>query len=110
MCLVGVDGNQAIFARQDVVIQSNETTLTQGPLIMPTYQTSTMSGNVGWLPVSGTRDSFGLTYLPSTPAYSYPVQSGQIQMAAPIGGSVLVEGRRIKVLRRVEGGIEYLVE
>jgi hypothetical protein len=27
----------------------------------------------------------------------------------PIGGSVLVEGQRIKVLRTVEGGIEYSV-
>jgi hypothetical protein len=107
---VGLDGDQAIFVRQDVTIQSNETTLTQAPLLAPAYQVSTMHGSVGWLPVSGARSRFGLTFVPPTPAYSYPIQPGQVQMAAPIGGSVLVEGRRIRILRSVEGGIEYQVE
>lgn len=108
--LVGLDGNQAIFVRQEVLIQSNETTLSQGPLIMPTYQTATVSGNIGWTPVSATRNSWGMTYVPPVPAYSYPIQSGQVQIAAPIGGAVLVEGRRIRVLRGVGDGIEYSVE
>jgi hypothetical protein len=107
---VGLDGDQAIFMRQDVTIQSNETTLTQGPLLVPSYRTSAMSGNVGGLPVSGTRTGWGLTFVPPTPAYSYPIQSGQVQMAARIGGSVVVEGRRVRILRSFEGGIEYLVE
>ena len=106
---VGLDGDQAMFVRQDVTIQSNETTRTQGPLAVPTYQASTVNGNVGGLPVSGTRNSFGLVFVAPTPAYSYPIQSGQIQMTAPIGGALLVEGRRVRILRTVDGGIEYVV-
>ena len=106
---VGLDGSQALFVRQDVVLQSNETTLSQTPLIVPTYQTSTVSGNVGMVPVSATRNTMGMTVLPPTPSSSYPLQAGQIQIAAPVGGSLLVEGRRIDVLRSVEGGIEYSV-
>ena len=108
--LVGVDGNQAIFLRQDVVIQSNETTLTQGPLIVPTYQTSTVSGTIGGMPTSVVRNSLGVGYAPPAVAYSYPIQSGQTQIVAPIGGSALIEGRRITVLRSVDGGIEYSVD
>ena len=107
---MGFDDNQVIFMRHDVAIQSNETTLTQGPLIMPTYQTATVSGNIGWTPVWATRNSWGVTYVPPVPSYSYPIQSGQVQIAAPIGGAVPVEGRRIKVLRIVDNGIEYSVE
>jgi len=106
---VGLEGNQAIFVRQDVVIQSNETTMSRTPLILPTYETSTLTGNVGRVPVSGTRTTTGSTYIPATPSSSYPIQAGQIQLTAPIGGSVLVEGQRIKVLRTVDGGIEYSV-
>jgi hypothetical protein len=61
------------------------------------------------IPVSATQTTVGSTYIPAAPSSSYPLQAGQIQISAPIGGSVLVEGQRIKVLRPVEGGIEYSV-
>jgi hypothetical protein len=37
------------------------------------------------------------------------MQAGEIQLAAPIGGSVMVEGQRLRVLRTIDGGIEYAV-
>jgi hypothetical protein len=106
---VGLEGNQALFVRQDVVIQSNETTMSRTPMFVPSYQTSTLTGNVGVVPVSATQTTVGTTYIPPAPSSSYPLQAGQIQVSAPIGGSLLVEGRRITVLRSVEGGIEYSV-
>jgi hypothetical protein len=107
---VGLDGNQAVFVRQDVVIQSNETMLTQGPQVVPTYQSSTVSGSVGAVPVSATSGTWGIGWVPPANAYSYPMQTGQLQLAAPVGGSVLVEGRRLNVLRNVDGAIEYSVD
>ena len=107
---VGLEDGQALFVRQDVLIQSNETTLSQMPLILPTWQSSTVSGTIGTVPVSATGSSVGTAVLAPTPSSSYPIQAGQIQIAAPVGGSVLVEGHRITVLRRVEGGIEYAVD
>jgi hypothetical protein len=106
---VGLEGNQAVFVRQDVVIQSNETTMTQTPMLLPNYQTSTVGGTIGTIPVSATRTTLGTTYIPPSPSSSYPMQAGQIQLAAPIGGSVLIEGQRLRVLRTIEGGIEYSV-
>jgi len=106
---VGLEGNQALFVRQDVVIQSNDTTMSRTPMIVPNYQTSTVNGNVGMIPVSAMQTTVGSTYIPAAPSSSYPLSGGQIQISAPIGGSVLVEGQRIKVLRPVEGGIEYSV-
>jgi hypothetical protein len=106
---VGLDGNQAVFIRQDVVIQSNETTMSQTPLVLPNYQTSTVTGNVGTVPISATQTTVGTPIHTPSPSSSYPIQAGQIQLAAPIGGSVLVEGQRLRVLRTIEGGIEYSV-
>jgi hypothetical protein len=106
---VGQQGESAVFVRQDVVIQSNDTTMSRTPLVMPTYQASTMTGNVGTIPVSGTSTTIGTTYIPPSPSTDYPVQGNSIQLAAPVGGSVIVEGRRINVLRAVSGGIEYSV-
>lgn len=106
---VGLDGNQAVFVRQDVVIQSNETVMTQEPRAVPTYGTSTGTGAIGNVPVSASSSGWGISYVPPAAAYSYPIQPGQIQLVAPVGGSVLVEGRRLNVLRSVTGGIEYSV-
>jgi hypothetical protein len=108
--LIALDGGQAVFQRDDVVIQSNETTMTQGPQAVLAYQTSSMNGAIGSVPVSGSRNTFGLTYVPPTPSYSYPIQSAQVQVTAPIGGSMLVEGRRVRILRGIEGGVEYSVD
>jgi hypothetical protein len=38
------------------------------------------------------------------------MQAGQLQLAAPVGGSVLVEGRRLNVLRSINGAIEYSID
>jgi hypothetical protein len=108
--LVGLDGNRATFLRQDVVIQSNESTLTQAPLVGGTVQTSSVYGNVGSAAVSANRTAVALTSLPPVTPYSYPIQTGQVQIAAPVGGAVLVEGRRLRVLRGVDQGIEYAVD
>ncbi len=106
---VGVEGNQAVFVRQDVVIQNNETTMTRDPTVLPNYQISAVSGTVGTVPVSAARATLGTAYLPPSPSSSYPMQAGEIQLAAPIGGSVMVEGQRLRVLRTIDGGIEYAV-
>lgn len=108
--LVGVDGGQAFFVRQDVLIQSNETTMTQGPVPVPVYQGSVMNGSIGSGSVQTNRTTWATGWVPPTPAYSYPMQAGQTQLVAPIGGSMMVEGRRLNILRATSGGIEYSVD
>jgi hypothetical protein len=59
--------------------------------------------------VSAAQTTTGTPYVPPSPSAFTPNQAGQIQLAAPPGGSVIVDGRRINFLRPVEGGIEYSV-
>ncbi len=106
---LGMDGSQAVFARQDVAIQSNETTMNRTPMPLPTYSQTSGSGYIGNVPISGSSSTFGTTWIPPQQPSIFPLPAGQIQIAVPVGGSALIEGRRLTVLRPVEGGIEYSV-
>jgi hypothetical protein len=109
---VGLERGQALFVRQDVLIPSNEATMSRMPMILPTPQ-KTAGGGVSVVqasvvqPTTGT--ATGMAYVPPSPSAFTPNQAGQIQVAAPPGGSVIVDGHRINFLRPVEGGIEYSV-
>jgi hypothetical protein len=106
---VGLEGGQALFARQDVLIPSNQATMSRMPLIVPGPQ-KTAAGNVAVVPVSVVQTTTGAPYVPPNPTAFTPNQAGQMQLAAPPGGSVIVDGHRINFLRPVEGGIEYSVD
>jgi hypothetical protein len=104
----GLERGQALFVRQDVLIQGNEATMSRMPLIVPSPQ-KTANGNVAVVPVSVAQTATGMPYVPPSPSAFTPNQAGQIQLATPPGGSVIVDGHRINFLRPVEGGIEYSV-
>jgi hypothetical protein len=108
---VGLERGQA-FVRQDVLIPSNEATMSRMPMILPTPQ-KTAGGGVSVVQASvihpATGTATGMAYVPPSPSAFTPSQAGQIQVAAPPGGSVIVDGHRINFLRPVEGGIEYSV-
>jgi hypothetical protein len=105
---VGLERGQALFVREDVLIPGNDATLSRPPLILPTPQ-KTAGGGVTVVPASVIQPPTGQPYVPPSPSAFTPNQAGQIQLAAPPGGSVVVGGHRINFLRPVEGGIEYSV-
>lgn len=107
---LGLQGNQAVFSRQDVAIQSNETTMNRTPMPLPVVSTTSGSGSIGNIPVSGSSTTYGTTWIPPQQASIFPIPAGQVQLVVPVGGSALIEGRRLTVLKPVEGGIEYAVQ
>lgn len=107
---LGLQGNQAVFSRQDVAIQSNETTMNRSPMPLPTVSTTSGSGYIGNVPVSGSSTTYGTTYIAPQQPSIFPIPAGQVQLVVPVGGSALVDGRRLTVLKPVDGGIEYTVQ
>ena len=107
---LGAQGERAYFARQDVLIDSNETTMSRSPLIVPNVQQSTMSGYVGTVPVTASQTTTGITYVPPAPVSSFATSSGQIQLSAPVGGSLYVEGKTVTILKIGDGSVEYSVQ
>ena len=100
----------AYFSRQNVTIQSSDTTMSRTPMYIPNIQSTTVSGNVGMVPVSGTATTVGTgTYIPPSPSQNMVLGNGQMLLSAPIGGDLRVEGRTITVLKATGGLVEYSV-
>lgn len=107
---IGAQGDRAYFVRQDVLINSNETTMSRTPMIVPTMQQSTASGYVGTTPVFGTQTTTGMAYIPPAPSSVTAVNGGQMQLSAAIGGTLHVEGRTLSVLSVGDGSIQYSIQ
>jgi hypothetical protein len=56
---LGAQGSRARFVRTGVVIETGATTMNSTPIIIPNYQTTTTTGMVGRVPVSGTSTTVG---------------------------------------------------
>lgn len=58
--------------------------------------------------MSGTQTTTGYTYVPAALSSNVSVGGGQLQLSAPVGGVLIVEGRTVSVLKIGEGSVEYL--
>ena len=68
---VGLERGQALFVRQDVLIQSNPATMSRKPLILPTPQ-KTAGGGVSVVPVSVAQTTTGAPCVPPSPSAFTP--------------------------------------
>ena len=71
----GMQGDKIVLLRGGLVTQSDATTMNSTPLIVPTQQQTTLTGNVGSTLVAATTTSTGVTYIP--PSGSTSVSSAQ---------------------------------
>jgi hypothetical protein len=107
---VGERNGVAYFSRQNVTIQSSDTTMSRTGMYVPNVQQTTMTGNVGTVPVSATGTTVGTgTYIPPSPSQNMVLDNGQMVLSAPVGGELLVEGRTITVLKATGGFVEFSV-
>jgi hypothetical protein len=106
---IGVRGGKAIFERQDVVVESNKTTMTETPLVVPSTSTTAMTGTVGNTPVSaqGVSTSYNVVGPRPTTTFAYGV--APVTLTAASGEAILVEGKSLKVLSISGNNIEYLI-
>jgi hypothetical protein len=79
-------------------------------MIVPTTQQTIATGYVGTTPVSATATTTGTMYIPPAPSTSVYAPAGQVQLSAPVGGSLYVEGKTLTVLRIGDGNVEYSVK
>jgi hypothetical protein len=107
---LGTRGHQAIFERSDIVVESNATTMSETPLILPTTTNTNISGTVGGMPVSGTASSTSYKYIPPRGSSQYATAAQPIQLALGSGQSVKVEGRMLRVVRVSPNAVEYRIE
>jgi hypothetical protein len=107
---LGTRGSQAIFERSDIAVESNATTMSETPLILPNTTNTNISGTVGGVPVSGTARSTSYKYIPPRGSSQYATATQPIQIALGQGQSVKVEGRTLRVIRVSPTSIDYRIE
>ena len=105
----GTKDGRAYFVRNDLTIETNETTMSRSPMVIPTTQVSSMSGNVGTIPVSATGTTTGMAVLPPAPVSRMISQTGGFVVSAPIGGALPVEGHTLTVISADQGSVTYSV-
>jgi hypothetical protein len=103
----GSQGKTAQLLRQNITVETNETTMTRTPLIIPNTQTTTMNGMVGTTAISGTATTQSYSVVGPRATNGYAMQSPVIPINVPEGRSVTLEGRTITILRVAPQGIEY---
>lgn len=108
--LVGTRGQQAVFERTDVSVESNATTMTESPMIIPQTTTTHVQGTAGMTDVSGTARSTSYRYIPPRGSSQYAVAQRPIQFIVASGQGTTIQGRTLKVLSVSATTIKYAVE
>jgi hypothetical protein len=103
----GVQDGRAYFTRNDVNIDTNETTLSQMPTYVPAVQNSTMTGSISKQPFQSNTTTTGMMVIPPRPISRTVTRSGDVSLSAPIGGTLMIAGHRVNVIAADESAITY---
>jgi len=49
-------------------------------------------------------------YIPAAPSSAVSTSGGQIQLSAPVGGNIRVEGKTVSILKIDEAAVEYSIQ
>jgi hypothetical protein len=107
---VGSRGGRALFERTDVQVESNATTLSETPLIVPTTTNTRVSGTVGHTPVTGQATSTSYQYVPPRDSSQYATAQRPITFSLSEGEKTTVAGRTLRIIRVQPSSVEYRVE
>ncbi len=107
---VGIRGQQAVFERSDVDVESNATTMTESPMVIPQTTTTNISGTYGNVPVSGTATSRSYQFIPPRGSSQYAVAQRPIYVTLGRERSVTFQGRTLKVVGLTGSSVSYVVE
>lgn len=107
---LGSQGGRATFERIDVAVQSNETTMSHTPLILPTSSQTTVQGNIGMTPVSGTATSSSVQVIPARGSSQYATMAQPIRFSLGRSQSTVIEGRTLTVMQVNSNSVVYAIE
>lgn len=107
---VGTRGSSAVFERTDVTVESNATTLTESPMIIPHTTTTTVQGNIGRADVYGTARSTSYQYIPPRGSSQHAIAQRPIAITLGSGQSVTIQDRTLRVVSVSPNALKYVVE
>lgn len=98
----GRSGNEAVFVRRDVAIQSARTTMNSSPVVINPSSTTNFSGTFGGYGYSGTSSTTAAPiFLPPNTPQDQITGVREMRVAVPLASgrnSLVIAGRRLTVL------------
>jgi len=107
---VGTRGSRAVLERTDVTVESNATTMSESPMIIPQSTTTTVQGTIGRADVYGTARSTSYQYIPPRGSSQYATAQRPIAITLGSGQSVTIQGRTLRVVSVSANALKYVVE
>lgn len=109
---LGSKNGVASFRRSSMMIETGATTMNSTPLIIPTQQTTHVSGTVGLTPVSGAATTSGAVVLPATPpqAQVLPQAPVTFEINTRQHSTFTVAGETIRILKVSPVELLYRIE
>jgi hypothetical protein len=108
----GMQSNKVVLLRSGVTTQSDATTMNSTPLIVPTAQQSTTSGNIGSTPISATTTTTGAAYIPARGSTSVSSEQPTIPIVVDWRANprIPAEGKTIVIEAATPVSLTYRIE
>ena len=103
------DGVSAKFQRITLLVETNETTMSRTPLIIPKTSTTSVNGTVGGSPFTATGTRTEYEVIGPRPAQGYAQSLPPINFTLRSGESISIEGRNITLLNVSKTNVVYRV-
>jgi hypothetical protein len=107
---IKTENGQAIFERRDLIIESNKTTMTETPLVIPNTSTTVMNGYNGSRPVSGTATTTSYDVVGPRPTNSFAMNTAPIVIAVTPGETLAAEGHVLRLISAGNNSISYSIQ
>jgi len=107
---VGTRGGQAYFERSDVVVESNATTMSETPLIVPHTTNTSMTGMIGNVPVYGNANSTSYQFIPARGSSQFATASQPVQFSLGAEQSAAISGKTLRVISVGGASVQYRIE
>lgn len=107
---IGSRGGQAVFERSDVIVETDATTMSQTPLIVPEYSHSRVDGSIGPYSMTATGSSTSYSVIGPRPSATWVTNNRPIYITLSAGQSTSIEGRKFTVVRVGAASVEYRID
>lgn len=110
---MGSKSGKAIFVRNSIIIETGATTMNSTALVVPNYQTTTVTGNVGATPIYGSATTTGgYTVVPPNSPQAQILPQGQVAFEIdPHQQKYLsIEGVRVEIINASATELTYQIQ
>ena len=108
----GTEGNNAVFIRKSISIETGATTMNSTPLVFNTSDTSSHSGTINGQYYSGNSTTTKTNIIPAAGSTTQTMDNSAFKITVNLKDKekfLLVEGYKIEIIKASKSSIEYVI-